>query len=599
MSNLKEILKNGRGAVGTTGVAALEITPGTYRITLETDKVPADDLSVRINFYDSLIPSDKSVVLLGRGRQKLSLQGRLLDNPSYAYSATDNNHIYSFDLSVPTTVGELISQIDVTDGGRQTPSRMTIESASIVYVSSDTVARGTSGASAHEMIIFMGQSGLTGDGTTLTEIDLEYGGADSPHSRLVELSRGTNQANFYRAAPSGETQLARNPLQSNVAGRGYVCPTFHTGKARVEGNPTIGELVLEAEAISGTGFSTDTWGASDSPYLAAKGRITTYLTANSACVPVAIVWRGGETDAAAGVTDSAWQTDFVATMTDLRTAIGSTVPVIIVGMSQFNIDAGGANYIAIDQKQRDVSTYLTNSYYLDVSDLTGTNDGSHPDADDCRTTGRRIAAMIEKVVNPPKAIHRFTYDSTATKFLDEIGGADIHGTQTTVSDATRGTVLAFDNTAITRTSAQVPQQAFSLHCKHKRTGDNAGTFNYILSGTRTDQVRGYALGENFLLIENAAGAMASPLSSTTQDEWYDVILSWDGTKYRFYLDGAEQTLTAINNGVAGGFLEGPQEFQLASASAVGSGSICRLDIIEIYDFAVTTELEAQLICFRD
>ena len=597
MSNLKEILKAGRGFVGTTGTAPLEITPGTYRITLEVDKLTSDDLSVRINFYDSLIPSDKSVVLLGRGRQKLSLQGRLLDNPSYAYNATEDNHIYSFNLSVPTTVGDLMSQVDVTDGGRQTRTRMTIEAASMTYVSSDTVARGSSGASAEEMIIVMGQSGITGDGTTAAETDLEYGGADAPHPRLLELSRGTNQADYYRAAPSGETQLARNPLQSNLAGRGVTCPTFHIGKARVEGNPTITKMVMEAEAITGTGFTTDTWGVTDAPYLAAKGRITTYLTANSSCVPVAIVWRGGEADVSMAVT--AWEADFVATMEDLRTAIGSTVPVIVVGMSQFNIDGGGASYVALDQKQRDVSSYLTNAYYLDVSDLTGTNDGTHPDAEDCRVTGRRIAAMIEKIVNPPQPIHRFTYDSTAAKFLDEVGGAAIHGTQSTAVDGTIGTVLDFDNTAITRTSAQVPQQAFSLHCKYKRTGNNTGTFNYIMSGTRTDQVRGYAIGENLLLLENGTGALVSPLATSVQDQWYDLIASWDGTQYRVYLDGAPQTLTVINNGTTGGFLEGPQEFQLASASVLGAGSICQMDVIEIYDFAVTTDLEAQLIAFKD
>ena len=610
MSNsktLRSILNSGGGRV--SGKCSLQLLdrPGEYVVDILINRTQGPG-SVEFAFWDTIAPTQETIVLLGTDTPSITVRGKFCRDGSGAEFVDASLVRYSFRLTIPDAAGRFRMSVDPTPGSVQTGSVNFEKIKLTTDAAQDDVSLPE--ITGNKLLVFMGQSGLTGKAAT-AGVKRSYGEIDGPHPRVGEISRALDKPNSYNSAAVGAIQMARVPLQhtSDI----QVDPCFHAGKTMADRHPEMGNVVLQCRAVDDTGMTTGHWGTGGTEYTLATAEVTTFLAANASYSCSAIIWRGGETDAMANTaspgtkTPEAWMTDFKTMIADFRGASGvndATCPVIIVGMSQFNIDAleGVPEY---DEIQRTIHKEITNAHYLDVSDLVDTPDGRHHSAADNRIIGARIAEFLDTLTVLPEPVHRFTYDAPSTSFVDEQGVAEIYG-QTIFNDAGgRGNVLHSTTAAGMETSMQLPPERWTKHLKLLRKAGGANPY-HIMSGRQFGQTVGHAWGLSKIFGEKAVTtgylttAADSDIGLVVIDTWYDYILSWDGTDHRLYIDGVEQTLTKVGTGFEEWNLEGPQIVEVAGTTDFPTlGFVGYMDTIEIYDFAVTTEAEAHAIATKD
>jgi len=629
-SNLLAIIGNRSGSLPGNAVAALELSPGVYSCILQLAVRPGSQVPAEMEFWDSFNASVTSTVSMRVDSPSITTSGARVSDGRGALVGNGASILYSFTLSIPSIQGkfflEFRTQPSVKGGAQRDLGIKRLEFNLVAGLTPSKLAGATT-APTKVLLPFIGQSGLTGF-AAFPGADLGYGGEDAPVERMSEISQGFDTSPYYYAAPAGELQMARCPLQDGVARdgagvivddgagnpvvQGVVSPTFHAGKAYLKDNPEIEHLVLLSDAIPNTGFTTGTWGVDDDHYEAFKGRVTTFLAANPTYEIPAIVWRGGETDSLSTdpvMTPEDWLADFLAMIADFRTAVATAnpslrdIPVIVVGMASFNV-APVESTQAIDAVQKALPSTLYNCYYLDPADLTNTLDGRHNEAGDNRELGKRIADALNSIVDLPAPIHRMTYDAGAGEFTDEIGTGRIYGQSIVDEGGTHGEVMDFLNNGTLTSSLQCPAEAYTLHYKFKATAAGS-SFRNISSGKRDNQYLGRIDSLQVFWHQSTAAspgrAILSPnVGAYTVGVWFDRIVSWDGTRFREFKDGVEAVLPFDGEGLEG--LSGPQTIEFGGwmGDVPGNAGVpMRLDFYEVYDFAITTEAEAARLAAKD
>lgn len=304
----------------------------------------------------------------------------------------------------------------------------------------------------------LGQSNMAGG---IQDYTPARQGADAPHPRVMELSRGSSvMSTSYRSAPSGELQTLRLPSQAAASVLTSFDPALPLGKRFAELVPGTSKVVVINRAVGGTGFGAGDWTYDGGPnsYSVAKDEMIAFLAAHPEASLVAVCWHQGEADSGAAGSGGMAGTDYGNALAALVNDIRTTVPTaagcaFVCGTMHPTFVANTTDHpkvAEIDAVHRDIGTYVgTNSDFVDMSAFTASDSsraGVHFAEDGIRYMGQAMAEKIIPLIDANQTPRLngvwMEYDENAGEFRDRWGSQHRVFDGTYVEDQGYGKVLS-------------------------------------------------------------------------------------------------------------------------------------------------------------
>lgn len=116
---------------------------------------------------------------------------------------------------------------------------------------------------------------------------------------------------------------------------------------------------------------------------------------------IAMVNHQGESDAQAATTESIYKDNFIELVNELRAVRGQNIPLIIVGLHEWDAATGvsEANWNNVDQWRSELALNIANAVFLDISDIPArSGDEFHIGAADHADLGQRVSNAIQNMV---------------------------------------------------------------------------------------------------------------------------------------------------------------------------------------------------------
>ena len=437
--------------------------------------------------------------------------------------------------------------------------------------------------SKYEVWLKIGQSNSVGtDGTG----PIDYFGEDSPNSRVLEVSRGTNKE--YFAAPVNELMLYKQPAQDDGTGIGF---GQMFGKERVKLNVGIKELAVVNRGVGGTGFAGNRWNKGDDLYEAAVLQVNQFLEKHPHYKFAGFIWHQGESDSGSAEHAGAYAAALTAMVEGMRLDItnAASAPFVCGTMVQSWIGTN-ENRLTVDAVHRNVSSYISNSTFADFSEMTDFQDGIHFGTGSLREMGKIYAHKHQELaytMSQGAQAHFLDFDTG--EVVDKVGGGRVFD-PVFIYDAERGTVLKVDGSGL-KTDLVINSDAYTKACWFKRDSEKSG-FNNIISCTFTGGLGDShfwglgGIGHQTTL--GAGGDINAAIGAV--GTWDHVAAVYDGTQFKVYVNaveimtsvGAATLLTQKLHGVELGSLNG------------SNGCDARLDKVVILPYAASAETIAAL-----
>ncbi len=434
------------------------------------------------------------------------------------------------------------------------------------------------------LIIKLGQSNHLIDQDTGDVLD-PYSPLDMdlPNVKVFEVSHGTPVAGGgdYVKAPAGQVHLMRNPTADDATGVGTIQSLV---KKYISLNPEIEEIYVINRATIGSGFLREDWlsrgpydplGGMGADFIAARDELKKFLDVNPDVKPLAIIWQQGEADRNLDAT--IYRTQLMEMVQDLRAEMpnGSDTPFIVGTMLQAYIDSQdllGEPIKLIDLAHREVASYIANSDFVDAADLDSTADGIHRGRNDVRTLGRRFAVKMTEMLKADRhlGVPSFRFQAVGETFKDVSDECGHLFNQKLAHDPERGLVLTTETRAsviqvggpnagdsVARydgfgSDIALDPRAYTKACWVKPFFDGQ-TDAHLMSGAGTG-----ALDGNFFTLGKSGhgdyAALTGPdFPAIPTQEWTHVALTFDGTEFKTYMNGALQATFTDNNDVYADF----------------------------------------------
>jgi hypothetical protein len=402
----------------------------------------------------------------------------------------------------------------------------------------------------YEVWPIIGQSNATDSGTAAGYDEA----LDGPVEGVYEFSRGTTKSN-QTVAPSGQIMKHQLPSQNGNILDG-ISFDRHFAAARRKANPKIKKLVIINRAVGGSGFSNNHWNQGNTTYTDFVDDINSFLGKYPEYHMPGIIWHQGEQDALGGTTEAAHQTN----LTNMETGFSQDISgysddtIFIAGtLSEDWITQADATRRPVDDAIRNVSAYITNSSFIDLSDQNGVvTDEIHFDTPAKRIMGQRYAKEAQKVL---RNIRVSPYQPAWIKVengvaVDKWGNHNIHDAVDVFVDGTRGDVITTVNNAF-RTDIKLRRDQYTKALWFKQTGFVLNTGNILSSG-----FTGFSADAYYFSIRGSAHGFQPNVGSTSNyelpndiDTWRHVILTFDGTNFRTYVNGSLVHTGTENNSV--------------------------------------------------
>lgn len=393
---------------------------------------------------------------------------------------------------------------------------------------------------------------------------------DGVHPKVWEVSRGINAAR-YLTAPTGEPHLLRAPAADDAQGIGL---GQWFGKRRVQVFPEIERIVMynngnEGKGLVrriGTAVGLDWWSASGSNvevepgvlveegtgYRETVDAVNVFLAKNPEYRVAGILFVNGVADGGNFITQVNYESVLANMVAGFRSEIvgAEDAAFLIAGPPQGYIeDTGSPNTIQeIDVAHRRVAEYITNSAFVDMSDVpTSVDNPVHYGYEALRLLGKRMAVASANLYKAQKQIgvpsYRFKF--TGSQFRDVADGGGRIFSQRLANDPERGVVLTTElrdgaytgfDTDITLDPRKYTK-ALWVKSFDDATGSNPVTPTSFLSGGDD------ASGQNHImsLVSNghnsAAGQTAPGIADLDAGVWTHLALTFDGTSFNLYRNG--------------------------------------------------------------
>ncbi len=437
--------------------------------------------------------------------------------------------------------------------------------------------------SPYEVWLKIGQSNSVGtDGTG----PIDYFGEDSPNSRVLEVSRGTNKE--YFAAPVNELMLYKQPGQDDGTGIGF---GQMFGKERVKLNVGIKELAVVNRGVGGTGFAGNRWNKGNDLYEAAVLQVNQFLEKHPHYKFAGFVWHQGESDAGNAENADAYAVNLTAMVDNMRIDItgGADAPFVCGTMVQSWIGTD-VNRLTVDAVHRNVSDYISNSTFADFSEMTDFQDSIHFGTGSLREMGKIYAHKHQELayeMNQSAPAHMLTFDTG--EVVDKVGGGRVYD-PVFVYDAERGSVLKVDGTGF-KTDLVINSDAYTKACWFKRDSAPSG-FNNIIScafGSGITDAHFWGLGgAGHDTVSGIGGNLNSVISAI--GVWDHLAATYDGSEFKIYVNSVE---VATSTGAAELLTQKLHGVELGSLNGA-SGCDARLDEVVILPYAASAETIATL-----
>lgn len=398
--------------------------------------------------------------------------------------------------------------------------------------------------------------------------------ADGVHPKVWEVSQGINAAR-YLTAPAGEPHLLRAPAADDAEGIGL---GQWFGKRRVQVFPEIERIVMYNNGEDGKGLARrpgfgvdgdDWWSASDSGVLSSLGvpivegtgyretvdAVNVFLAKNPEYNVAGILFVNGVSDGGNFITQVNYETLLANMVAGFRSEIvgAEDAAFLIAGPPQGYIDATGSpNTIQdIDVAHRRVAEYITNSVFVDMSDVpTSVDNPVHYGYEALRLLGKRMAVASANLYKAQKQIgipsYRFKF--TGSQFMDVADGGGRIFSQRLANDPERGVVLTTElrdgdytgfDTDITLDPRKYTK-ALWVKSFADASGTNVVTPTSLLSGGDD------ASGHNHIMSlvsngHNSAAGHTVPgtgIADLDAGVWTHLALTFDGSNFNLYRNGA-------------------------------------------------------------
>lgn len=411
--------------------------------------------------------------------------------------------------------------------------------------------RGKVLSSPYELWIFAGSSNDVGFDPS-AEVDIS--GVDSPHPRVLEVSRERDTAT-YRAAPNLDLHLLY-PNPQDAQGVTALGPAQQFGKARVSRHAAIKELAVLAESVLDSGFRV----ASTIPSWLPGGLIEGTLNRAQEFLRRHPRYRFMGVVTGLGINDvrNSTQAQRVADLTQFAERFRSEIPggessvLVISQQPRALIDTSVHNGVQ-DAAHQEVANTLERAILSDHRDLP-TPDGAPMffAGDTIRLLGSRLAQAADEVLDlhadETVPSYRMGFDRGTGEFRDANGSPAriLDGVYET--DPERGRVLRLDGTRAYDTTMRFDSRGeYTKALWLKRFSiDPSGNFDQFIGGQVTNgtslEAFGHAFGEAFLyhLPRSVVPTIRAPFADADTralDEWNHFAATYRNGQFQSYFNG--------------------------------------------------------------
>jgi len=247
-------------------------------------------------------------------------------------------------------------------GSNNTKSRVKFESSEATNKPTLTVTEGsTPPADKYHVIANGGQSN-------------NFVNAENPSDTVPDpTGLDASDPDIFQLLQDDTVALATEPLDHDDPARiGDVGYLLAFAKWYKENHLPAGfKILIVPSAVGATGFSNNRWNKGDDLYNTMVSRVNTAMATNTENVLAALVFHGGERDAANLVSqaqETTYCTDFVD---DVRTDFGEpNLPIVFGGLMPYHVNAGTTNYAEVNAALADMPNQRTYVGFADPQSPT-------------------------------------------------------------------------------------------------------------------------------------------------------------------------------------------------------------------------------------